>query len=112
METNEYWIPLDRNGYAPSIFRKTEGCYLCGSNSPLQRHEIFHGTVLRKRSKEYGLWINVCQRCHNLIHNSDGKIDKALKITAEKEAILHYGWAVDDFRQRFGKNWLEVDDDG
>lgn len=103
---NEYGVKIDRNGYAPSLLRRTENtCFLCGSNGFLQRHEIFHGTALREKSKKYGLWVTLCPDCHRLAH-SDRAIAKGLKVTAEVEALEYYGWTVDEFRQRFGKSWI------
>lgn len=103
---NEYGEELDRNGYAPSILNRTQFCHVCLRNmGVLQRHEVFHGSN-RKKSKEYGLWINVCHSCHYRIHNGDGKLDKYLKEDAQKIAMLHYGWTVADWRIRFGKSYV------
>lgn len=103
---NEFDVPLDRNGYAPSILQQgCDGCYLCYRNSgKLDRHEVFHGSD-RKKSKELGLWVNVCQECHYLIHNSDGKLDRKLKEDAQQIAEMYYGWNHDDFRKRFRKSY-------
>lgn len=105
---NEYGVELDQNGYAPSLLNRhiEYSCQIClKSNAPLQRHEVFHGAY-RTKSKNYGLWMNVCNSCHYRIHNSDGRLDIYLKQEAQKVAMKHYDWSTADFRRRFGKNYV------
>jgi hypothetical protein len=33
-------------------------------------------------------------------------VDRALKATAQKIAMKHYGWSIDDFIKIFGKNYI------
>lgn len=103
--TNEYGVPLDRNGYAPSIIDYGDGsCYICRKTTYLQRHEIFHGSN-RAKSKAYGLWVNVCYPCHTAIHNSNGILNATLKVEAQKKAQEHYHWQKREFISRFGKSY-------
>jgi hypothetical protein len=103
--TNEFNVPLDSNGYAPSLLRTYPGvCFECGRFSDTARHEIFHGPY-RAKSKRYGLWVNVCPRCHDFLHRNG---DQALKEKAQAEAQRAYGWSVQEFRIVFGKNFCEV----
>ena len=105
---NEYGAELDRNGYAPSILNRNavRSCQLClKSTADLQRHEVFHGAN-RQKSKEYGLWVDVCYACHYRIHNGDGKLDRFLKEDSQDKAMKHYGWSADDWRKRFGKSYV------
>ena len=108
--TNEYGVKLDSNQYAPSIMPdpmpevQYRGCYVCGIGGDLARHEVFPGTY-RTNSKRYGLWINLCPRCHEAVHKHQDD-HTALKKVAQKVAMNYYNWTVDDFRKRFGKNWL------
>lgn len=107
--TNEYGAELDRNGYAPSIIINPmlpEGaCLVCGRTGyPLQRHEIFHGPY-RKKSKKYGLWCSICWPCHAEVHQ-DAELDRILKRTAQRAAMLTYHWDKREFIKRFGKNYL------
>lgn len=104
---NEYGVTLDSNGYAPSIFDQSEECFVCGRGGDLVRHEIFHGNN-RKRSKEYGLWVQICPYCHNEIHMGRKGLDGLLKNRACRDAKLFYGWSDDEFRLRFGKNYWEA----
>lgn len=95
-----------RQGYADSILGDHEYCALCFRwGRPLQRHEVFHG-YNRQRSKQYGLWISICYACHEEIHK-DVKADLRLKEWAQRKAMEHYGWTIEDFRGRFGKNYVD-----
>ena len=107
--TNEFGVKLDRNGYAPSIFPKGEDiCLICNRrDKALHRHEVFHGTLYRERSKAYGCWVTLCYECHAKLHQKDSALDKGVKQTIQNCAMRHYGWSVDDFRERFGKNYLD-----
>ena len=104
---NEYGANLDRNGYAPSIIdRECEGCHWCGcTGTKLDRHEVFHGPF-RQKSKEYGLWINLCPGCHRTVHNGNGTVDSLLKEEGELAALFYYEWTPEEFIRRFGKNYL------
>lgn len=92
-------------------------CYLCGRNGNgdrLEAHHIFGGSN-RKHSEKYGLVVWLCgERCHR-----NGK--NAVHRNVETQEMLHqYGqrkWmrenngSIDDFRQIFGKNYLEDEQD-
>lgn len=101
---NEYGEQLDRNGYAPSIIYQQEGvCAICSrTDRPLQRHEIFHGAY-RRKSKEFGLWVSICDRCHAEVHQGKTGLDALLKSMGQEAAEIYYGWSDDDFRLIFGK---------
>lgn len=104
--TNKYGVPLDRNGYAPSIIPSVEGCFWCGrTDGKLDRHEVFHGAY-RAKSKGLGLWVNMCHECHMRLHREDAATDAALKKVGQQAAMAYYGWTVAEFRRRFGKNYL------
>ena len=106
---NEFGEALDRNGYAPAIWGDFSFCPLCGKNSEvLQRHEVFHndfGGKTRDKAKAYGLWLNVCPKCHDDIHHFPLK-NAELKRYYQKLAMAKYNWTEDDWRKRFGKSYL------
>lgn len=103
---NEYGINLDSNGYAPSILSKKKECRICGTTrEPLQRHEIYNGPN-RQKSKAYGLWAWICPKCHTRISQENGHERMLLKEVSQNKAMQYYGWNTDDFRKRFGKNYL------
>lgn len=87
-------------------------CFLCKQaayGDPLDKHHIFFG-ALRKKSEKYGLTVYLHHsKCHifgeNAVHvNAD--INRKLQAHAQKKAMEHYGWSVDDFRAEFYKNYL------
>ena len=94
-----------RNGYAPSIV-PSDDCLICGSTEGLQRHEVFHG-AFREKSKRLGCWVLLCYRCHYRVHNGHDGLDAELKRFMQRKAMEANGWDTEQFRQRFGKNYLE-----
>lgn len=104
--TNEYGVKLDKNGYAPSVYGEVERCALCGrTDRVLHRHEAYHGPY-RTKSKNLGLWIPLCDLCHEKLHHKGGGYDLLVKSMVQNKAMEHYEWTVEDFRQRFGKSYL------
>ena len=103
---NEFHQRLDSNGYIPSIIHNEGTCICCGTTLNLCRHEVFHGYANRRKSKELGLWVNVCPVCHMKIHNTDGELDLTLKKRGQECAMAFYDWTIDDFRKRFGRNYV------
>lgn len=103
---NEYGVRLDRNGYAPSIMTayKDDACYLCDRMGDLARHEVFHGSN-RAKSKELGLWVYLCPECHARLHAKDASLDRQLKQEGQRYAMFWYEWTVEEFRERFGRNY-------
>lgn len=77
----------------------------------LERHEIFFGKN-RKRSIKDGLVVFLTPEQHrgfNGVHGSGEKgveFNKKLKQIGQQVAMNYYGWSVDDFRKRYGKNYL------
>ena len=108
--TNEYLMPLDKNGYSISIVprppydHRDKGCYVCGIGGDLARHEVFPGPF-RQKSKRYGLWIELCPDCHRIAH-SVKEDTVALKRRAQLAAMGWYDWSTEEFIKEFGKNYL------
>lgn len=101
---------LDKNGYAASILTDDlEHCFLCGRcDRKLDRHEAIGGPY-RSKSKADGLWVPLCHEdCHEGRNGVHGDAQKAreLRQYAQKEAMYHYGWSLDEWRQRYGKSYL------
>ena len=104
--TNEYGEKLDRNGYAESIVEDNDRCFLCGrSDRMLNRHEVYHGSN-RQKSKRLGLWVNLCDLCHDKLHHKDANMDLDLKQKMQIKAMEVYGWSIEQFREITGKNYL------
>lgn len=99
-----------RREYAPSILQKGEQCFLCWrTDRKLDRHEVFGGPY-RQKSKEDGLWVLLCHEdCHEGprgVHHDAGRANK-LKQRAQRAAMRIYGWSMEEWRERYGKNYLD-----
>ena len=75
-----------------------------------ERHEVFEGrTGNRKKSIEDGLVIFLTPEMHrtgkNAIHK-DYNFCKKIKIIAEKRWIEYYDKSIEEFRERYGRNYL------
>lgn len=88
-------------------------CWLCGRNGngdPLDKHHIFNGPF-RKKSEKYGLVVYLCHnQCHifgpNAVHNNPDTA-RELKKWGQQKAMEEQGWTVEQFREQFGKNYLD-----
>ena len=96
-----------------SIIQKNPSkCFICGSRHWLEWHHIFGG-ALRSKSERLGLKVRLCHYCHNEPPNGvhqNKEIRQKLQSFAQKKAMKHYGWSVEDFRREFYKNYIKEDD--
>jgi hypothetical protein len=91
-------------------------CYLCirlHNNyrlHPLEEHHVFFGTANRKLSEKYGMKVYLCHEHHNTygyresVHHN-AKLDRWLKEIAQEAFEERYPDL--DFREIFGKNYLD-----
>lgn len=73
------------------------------------RHEIFFGKN-RKKSIEDGLVVFLEPKMHNMSKNGvhfNWEFDMTLKEAGQMIWMTHYKKTSDDFRKRYGKNYLE-----
>jgi len=87
-----------------------EHCIECGRTN-INKHEVFFGTANRKLSIEDGLVIPLCQYYHHNQFNCTGihfddHLNRKWKKIAEEKWIEHYGKTKDEFRERYGINYL------
>lgn len=90
------------------ITNNHDRCFICGSYRWIEWHHIF-GAADRKKSTEYGLVVPLCRYCHNEPPNGvhfNKAIRRKLQAYAQKKAMKHYGWSIEDFRAVFGRNYL------
>lgn len=92
-----------------SIIQKdTSKCFICGSRQWLEFHHIW-GASLRNKAERYGLKVRLCHFCHNEppkgVHQNK-EIRLKLQAFAQKKAMEHYGWSIEDFISKFHKNYL------
>ena len=95
---------------AKSILQTEKRCYICGSKMWLENHHIFFGNPNRKLSEKHGLKVWLCHSHHNEppygVHFNAG-LRKRLQAKAQKIAMKHYGWTIEDFIRIFGKNYID-----
>lgn len=91
------------------ITNDLEHCIECG-NTNIELHEVFYGRAYRHKSIEDGLVIPLCKKFHhqgNLVGiHKDDELNKKYKRIAEQKWLDHYGKTIDEFRKRYGKNYL------
>lgn len=88
-----------------SIIQKGfDTCFLCGQYATDQHH-CLHGSGRRKLADEDRLTVMLCHRCHMLLHDK-GNMDRELQKIAQKTYMEHYHKTVQDFVNRYGKNYL------
>ena len=92
-----------------SIIQKhTDRCFICGAPRGLEWHHVFGG-AMRDKSEKYGLKVRLCHYCHNEPPNGvhqNQEIRLKLQAIAQKKAMEHYGWSVEDFRKEFYKSYV------
>lgn len=75
-----------------------------------ERHEVFFGKSYRNKSIKDGLIVFLAEKDHTGtygVHGKNGdKLNRFLKRTAEKAWISYYGKTKEEFRKRYGKNYL------
>ena len=91
-----------------SILCNEARCYRCGSIYNLHRHHIFYGTYRRKKSEEYGCWVYLCGKHHNM--SSFGvHFDRAFDNELKRECQLKWeelNGSREDFIKEFGKSYV------
>ena len=97
-----------------SILQKnTDKCFICGSRQWLEWHHVWGGChAIRMKAERLGLVVRLCHYCHNEQPNGvhqNKDIRSRLQSYAQKKAMQHYGWTVDDFRREFYKNYIKED---
>ena len=92
-----------------SIIDNSEYCFICKRWHDINIqanhiHHCLHGSN-RKKADADGLTVPLCYRCHTLLHDK-GYHDKDLQQIAEQAYLDHYNASIEDFIQRYGKNYL------
>ena len=87
-------------------------CFICKQHAcgdPLDKHHIFFG-ALRSKSEKYGLTVYIHHsKCHifgeSAIHRN-AAVCRKVQAYAQKKAMERYGWSVEEFIEKFRKNYL------
>lgn len=86
-------------------------CFICGKPAECI-HEVFFGTANRRISIEDGMYLGLCNNCHNFGNRSVHlcrETDLYLKKYAQKiwEETCSKDNPRKEFIKRFGKSWLD-----
>ena len=77
---------------------------------PLDCHHVY-GASNRNNSEKYGLKVYIHHnKCHIFGENSvhrNAEVNCALQKMVQKRAMRHYGWSIEDFRNIFGRNYID-----
>ena len=77
----------------------------------MAHHHLIPGNPGRKLSDIYGLVVPLCPRCHERVHSKDGVGElKVLRQYGQRLCMHREKWTVDQFRQVFGKNYLDEEE--
>lgn len=92
-----------------SLLQDEIRCYVCNSTQNIHIHEVFFGKN-RKKSIEDGCCVYLCGKHHN--QSKDGvhfnhKLDLELKTQMELYWLKYYSKTIDDFIERYGRNYLK-----
>ena len=93
-----------------SILQDKKECYICNTKNNLHKHHIMKGIRNRDKAEEDGLWVYLCYNHHEGTYGVHGKYGHNLDIELIKQAELYWikynNKTTDDFRKRYGKNYL------
>lgn len=82
-------------------------CHICGKYGLMERHHVFNGAY-RKKSEKYGAVVLLCHDCHNEPPHGvhfNRTVMWALKEEFQRKLMFENNWSVQDFVQKFGKNY-------
>ena len=101
-----------RELYTGSVVQEFCECYFCGNTKDLEEHHVFGG-YNRDLSEKYKLKVKLCNRHHTgsytdtaeAVHHNAGMMQE-LRKEIQIKAMEYYGWSIEDFRERFNKNYV------
>lgn len=91
-----------------SILQNEKKCYVCGQELGLHTHEVFFGKN-RQNSIEDGCCVYLCGRHHNLSKEGvhfNHSLDLKLKKEMEKKWLETYDKTIENFIERYGRNYI------
>lgn len=101
-----------------SVLSNDKECYICRTEYSLctthnlHRHHVFGGTANRKKSEKEGCWVYLCAPHHNMSNKGvhfDQEANLKLKKKCQAAWMAENDKSIDEFRKRFGKNYLDED---
>lgn len=83
-------------------------CFICHTTQNLERHHIFNGPW-RNKSETDGLWVWLCEDHHRMV--TEGFAER-VKLKAMGQRIYEQQIGTrQEFRQRYGKYYIEEEQD-
>lgn len=89
---------------ANPIEKRTWLCEVCQQYALTQIHHVFQGRG--RRNIPENPVIEVCSKCHRNIHEHPADY-MWLKKKYQSEVMRENGWTVEQFIEKFGRNYLE-----
>ena len=94
---------------ARSIINDTNYCFICSRYKCryVMANHTHHclGGNKRQLADEDGLTVRLCHRCQQKLHDKS-EHERDLQMIAEKAWLEHYGKTVEEFIERYGKNYI------
>lgn len=92
-----------------SVISNDPKCFACKTQINLHKHHIYGGVGRRNLSEEYGCWVYLCARHHNMsdfgVHQDKG-FDLGLKKLCQEKLMYEHGWTREQFIATFGRSYL------
>ena len=85
-------------------------CFLCGSTQWIETHHVFSGSY-RKASEKHGMTVDLCASCHRGPQGVHQDAEQNKRLKALFQGKFEETHTRQEFRQVFGKNYLEDDDE-
>ena len=85
-------------------------CYLCGSYRNIEKHHVFSGPY-RKASEKHRMTVDLCASCHRGPQGVHQNAELNRRLKAGFQGKFEETHTRQEFRQVFGKNYLEDDDE-
>jgi len=88
--------------YKPSIVQTKCECFICHApyTGGLDHHHLLHGTGQRRLADEDCLWVWLCRRCHQNLHDH-GLYDKELQRIGQETYLKTH--TREEWFRRYGK---------
>jgi hypothetical protein len=88
-------------------------CYITGATEGLHKHHIFYGNGKRKLSEQYGMYVYLIPRLHNMSDEGvhfNKEFDTRLKQETQRRFEAEIG-SREDFRRIFGESYILEDEE-
>lgn len=91
-----------------SLMQNEKKCYVCETKQNIHIHEVYFGKN-RQKSIEDGCCVYLCGKHHNQSNEGvhfNHELDMKLKREMETTWLKHYNKTINEFIERYGRNYL------